>query len=113
DLVQSYQPKIHLSEIKLYDIFGLENGRQMLSPYFKNIKKREYEDFLVVPEVQPLLDYILSCHGNQKEYLIKEYDSFVTYLQDKMRKKGKIKITKQAGIFIANPRKNRNGGIRK
>lgn len=105
NLVHSYQPKIHLSEIKLYDLFGLENGKEMLQPYFKNIEKREYKDSLIVPEVQPLMDYILSCHGNQKEYLIKEYDAFVTYLQEKMEQKGTFKITKQAGVFIANPRK--------
>ena len=105
NLVHSYQPKIHLSEIKLYDLFGLENGKEMLQPYFENIEKREYKDSLIVPEVQPLMDYILSCHGNQKEYLIKEYDAFVTYLQEKMEQKGYFKITKQAGVFIANPRK--------
>ena len=37
DLVQAYQPKIHLSEIKLYDIFGLENGKNILSPFFQTI----------------------------------------------------------------------------
>ena len=105
DLVQSYQPKIHLSEIKLYDVFGLENGKQKMAPYFSEIEKREYEDSLVVTEVQPLLDYILSCHGNQKEYLVKEYDNFVAYVQKKMQQKGTINITKQAGIFIAKPRK--------
>ena len=76
-----------------------------MAPYFSEIEKREYEDSLVVTEVQPLLDYILSCHGNQKEYLVKEYDSFVAYVQKKMQQKGTINITKQAGIFIAKPRK--------
>lgn len=105
DLVQAYQPKIHLSEIKLYDIFGLENGKNILSPFFQTIEKREYKDSLVVTKVSPLLDYIMSCHGNQREYLVKEYHRFVDFVEKKMKQKGKIEITKQAGIFLAKPRK--------
>ena len=29
-----------------------------------------YEDELVIPQAAPILDYILSCHGNQQEDIL-------------------------------------------
>lgn len=99
-LVKEFDSRITLSQVSLYDVFGLENGEEMLKPYFPSIEKRIYSDHLEVRDTGPLMEYILSCHGNQQEYLSGRSEEFREFLNKKMEKKGFIHITKQAGVFI-------------
>ena len=98
DLIKEFNPKITLSNIKLYDVFGLENGKIILEPYFKKIETLIHDDYLLVNDVNDIINYILSCHGNQREFILKDYESFKRYMEKKV--KNEIKITKAAGIFI-------------
>ncbi|MBS5370851.1 MerR family transcriptional regulator [Longibaculum muris] len=98
DLIKEFNPKITLSNIKLYDVFGLENGKIILEPYFKKIETLIHDDYLLVNDVNDIINYILSCHGNQSEFILKDYESFKRYMEKKV--KNEIKITKAAGIFI-------------
>ena len=97
-LVQEFDSRIVLSADSLYDKFGLENGRGILSPFFSSIEVKEYEDSLFVTDPQPLTEYILSCHGNQNQYLLNRYSEFHSFVQQKTVHG--LYITKQAGIFI-------------
>lgn len=102
ELVKEFNPKISLSSgVRLYDNFGLENGQKELEKHFSHVEKIEYPDYLKVTDVELLTDYIMSCHGNQREFLNPEYERFHTFLERKFEKKGYIRITKQAGIFLA------------
>lgn len=99
-LVREFDSRITLSEVALYELFGLENGQSMLEKQFDTVEKVIYEDYLWVDEAEPLLDYILSCHGNQSEILNQRQLEFKGFLQEKMIADGGIRITKMAGIFI-------------
>ena len=99
-MVQEFDPRITLSEVALYELFGLENGEGMLREQFEEVELRMYEDYLLVDEAEPLLDYILSCHGNQSEILNQRQLEFKTFLQKKIEEHGAIKITKMAGMFV-------------
>lgn len=101
ELVKEYNPKISLSAVRLYENFGLGNGREILEKQFDHVSVIEYPDSLKVTDSKLLIDYIMSCHGNQKEFLVPEYDDFKVFLEKKLAKKGYISITKQAGLFIA------------
>lgn len=83
-LVQEFDPRISLSEVNLFDMFGLEGGEAVLKRYFADVKKIEYEDALIVTEAEPLLDYILSCHGNQNEILNDRQMEFKEFLKKKI-----------------------------
>lgn len=98
DLVKEFDPKITLSNIKLYDIFGLENGESILKDYFHHVELRKHDDYLLVDNSDDIINYILSCHGNQSDYILKNYQSFKNYMDRKVHKN--IKITKDAGMFI-------------
>lgn len=98
-MVKEFDSRIVLSPVNLYEIFGLENGKEQLLPYFSSVEMILYEDSLEIDEVKPLLSYILSCHGNQDEYLKDRYEEFRKFLQEKLEKKGTLHITKQAGVF--------------
>lgn len=100
ELVQSFDSRVELSQNRLFDIFGIENGEKILEEYFKSVQFIPYEDSLIVNQAQPLVDYIMSCHGNQNEILGPKLRKFKSYVDDKINKDKEITITKQAGLFI-------------
>lgn len=102
DIVQEFDSRVILSQTKLYDVFGLENGLDILKPYFKNIKMKRYDDCLVVDKSKPIIDYIMSCHGNQNEIIGPNLNKFREFVDSIIQEKGYIKITKDAGIFVCN-----------
>ncbi len=105
DLVQGFNPSISLSAHKLYEHFGLENGMQWLQQYFPVVEKRRYEDSLMVNQAEPLIEYILSCHGNQNQYIVNRYKDFRNYVEKKTRKP--FFITKDAGLFLCKVKKSK------
>ncbi|MDO4554144.1 MAG: methyltransferase domain-containing protein [Lachnospiraceae bacterium] len=98
-LVQAFDSEITLSERNLYEEFGLENGGGELSSIFSKVEERCYEDSLFVDRAEPIVDYILSCHGNQHEHLSRRYLEFKEFVRQRLEN-GAFKITKMAGIFI-------------
>ena len=101
ELVQEFDSRIKLTEVALYEQFGLKNGRELLEKHFSSVELRMYEDELVVDDAKALADYILSCHGNQKEILANRYEEFTGFLNGKINQLGAIHITKEAGVWIA------------
>lgn len=100
DLCKEYNPKITLSSIALYEHFGLDDGEKLLATYFDEVNKVIHPDYLLVDCADDLINYILSCHGNQNEYITKNYDQFKKFIDLKFSKKP-LRITKDAGLFIA------------
>lgn len=100
EIVQNFDSRINLSNHSLYDIFGLENGEDILSKYFSNIQRMDYQDSLEITESKPLIDYIMSCHGNQNEILGPRLNEFIEYIEELLKNNGKIVVTKQAGLFV-------------
>ena len=101
ELVKGFDDRIELAARELYHIFGLDNGEEILSAYFDNTEKHIFDDALVVDRVEPLLEYIMSCHGNQNQYIIDRYKEFRTYIEKKVGRGKGFRITKEAGYFKA------------
>ena len=97
-LVQEFDSSIVLSEAPLYESFGKENGQKILEKYFKSVERIDYQDELVVDKAKPIVDYILSCHGNQNEKLSNKTSEFYEFISKKLDK-GSIHITKEACLF--------------
>lgn len=100
EIVQNFDSRIYLSNHSLYDIFGLENGEGILKKYFSFVSRFDYQDSLEITESKPLIDYIMSCHGNQNEILGPRLNEFKEYIEELLKNSGKIVVTKQAGLFI-------------
>ncbi len=80
--------------------FGLENGREKLERFFGQVELFIYEDSLSVPEAQPVVDYILSldtAHGAAPETV----RDLCRAVEDIIQRDGSMRITKEAGLFIA------------
>ena len=101
EIVQNFDARINLSNHSLFDIFGLENGKAILKHYFSNVERMDYQDSLEITESKPLIDYIMSCHGNQNEILGPRLFEFKEYIESILKSEGKIIVTKQAGMFKA------------
>lgn len=97
-LVQKFDERITLSDDDLHRHFGHENGYHILNHYFSETLWYSYEDELLVTEPEPLISYVLSCHGNQNQYLLNQYKDFSEYVTNQT--KHGFHITKDAGIFI-------------
>lgn len=80
--------------------FQLENGKDKVSKWFKDVKPKRYEDSLVVTESGPLVDYIFSMPGNVKSvFTYQKMQELVKYLEDEIKKSGGIFISKDTGYF--------------
>ncbi len=98
ELVQKFDKRIVLAAENLFDRFGLENGQNILCNYFSNIESCTYEDAILIDQAEPLIEYILSCHGNQNQYLLDRYHDFRLFVEKQLRKE--YRITKEAGCFF-------------
>lgn len=97
ELVQKFDKRIILAAENLYDRFGLENGEEILENYFSKIKICKYDDAICINQPEPLIEYILSCHGNQNQYLLERYHDFRLFVEKQVKKE--YRITKDAGYF--------------
>jgi DNA-binding transcriptional MerR regulator/precorrin-6B methylase 2 len=97
-LVQEFDSRIVLSAEKLYEKFGLQNGWAFLKPFFTDIQCIKYKDAIELDSPEPLIEYILSCHGNQNQILLDRYSEFRAFAEKKTSHV--FHITKDAGIFI-------------
>ncbi len=98
ELVQKFDKRIILAAENLYDRFGLQNGNEILQNYFSKIEIQTYEDEIILNHAEPLIEYILSCHGNQNQYLLERYHEFHGFVDKKVKKE--FHITKDAGYFL-------------
>lgn len=98
ELVQKFDQRIILAAENLYDRFGLDNGKDILKEYFSQIETQLYDDEIVINQAEPLIEYILSCHGNQNQYLLDRYHDFRQFVEKQV--KNEYHITKEAGYFI-------------
>ena len=98
-LVREFDDRIVLSADILFERFGKENGCEQLSQHFTDVQWKQFEDSLTVTKPEPLISYILSCHGNQNRYIVDKYHDFYNFVEKKTRHG--FTITKDAGVFTA------------
>ncbi|NFA60993.1 methyltransferase domain-containing protein [Clostridium sporogenes] len=82
------------------DSFQLENGLKIVSEYFDMVELKRYKDNLKVTDPVYVLDYIFSMPGNNKINLSsKDLKKIYNYLEDTIKEKENIYITKDTGYF--------------
>jgi SAM-dependent methyltransferase len=88
--------------------FDLENGAEQLSPWFRELSIRRYEDALIVTETKPLVDYLLS--GAAADAAERNLDAGKLHqraaeltgrLERELASRDSIRISKDAGLFVA------------
>jgi len=99
ELAKAFDDRIVLAAENLYERFGKENGKELLEAHFSNARWEEYKDHLYVTDAEDLIEYIVSCHGNQNGYIVDRYKEFQKYIQTRVQ--DGFYITKEAGLFVA------------
>ncbi|HGG0417588.1 TPA: methyltransferase domain-containing protein [Clostridium sporogenes] len=88
---------------EITDSFQLENGLKIVSEYFNMVELKRYKDNLKVTDPVYILDYIFSMPGNNKVNLSsKDLKKIYYYLEDNIKEKENIYITKDTGYFKGN-----------
>lgn len=87
---------------KFFLSFRLENGGELLDPYFCQVDLNYYEDGLHVTEVEPLIAYILSTF-NAHEIADDILSKLTNFLEAKLAADGVIKISKETCLFVCKP----------
>ena len=104
DIIQFTAPNLQ----GIYNIankFSLENGYSYLEKYFNEVELYIYPDSLVINDVSPVLDYIVSIWGDfisdfQLESIKKKLDFIIS--NDKV-----FKVQKSTGLFVSHLKKDR------
>ncbi|MBZ0289058.1 MAG: class I SAM-dependent methyltransferase, partial [Anaerolineae bacterium] len=99
DLLRSYG-KFGLSQVSGL-AFTLENGMDWLKPVFADVTLRLYPDELVVNEVRPLVDYILSAWTFRPDAPDASVEDFTAFVERALHENGAIHISKSVGVFVA------------
>ena len=80
--------------------FTLENGFEQLKQFFLQVMSSRYPDRLEVTEVKSIIDFVRSTiHAS--EILEDELISLENDLEQELKEKGRILITKESGLFEA------------
>ncbi len=80
--------------------FSLQNGSDILSEYFRDIQRHDYNDSLSVTDTQDLMDWLKSTIS-MASYSEKDIDGLFDYFESIRQREGSIIIPKEAGLFTA------------
>ena len=84
---------------KISTKFSLENARSFLEKHFKEIKLIPYSGMLVIPEVEPVMNYIISIWGNFISDL--QLKSIQDEIESIIKTQNNFIIHKSSGLFIS------------
>jgi len=96
DLLSKFDPQLDSWNKELRDDFVLENGSAQLSKWFSNINIYRFSDSLVITDVYPLMDYILS---GRIQLTDSQKASLLSFLTLELSITGSICVTKDSGLF--------------
>ena len=81
--------------------FRLENGAELLAPYFQSVMRHDFADSLVVSEAQPLVAYILSMRSAMTGLSDEQLQRMRALVCKRIALEGAMRITKETGLFVA------------
>lgn len=102
EIATRFNSKIQLGNSTLSNNFSLENGKEKLSPYFKDIESHVRSLIYEVDDADILSDYMLSTKwiGNIQDVLEYQEQSLKDFVHLEMKKrKGIIKVSNICGMF--------------
>jgi ubiquinone/menaquinone biosynthesis C-methylase UbiE len=81
--------------------FSLENGAEQLAPWFSLATLHRYEDSLIITEIRPMVDYVVSMMSAQSVFQSSGLTGFTNYVERELAAHGAIHIGKDSGMFEA------------
>ncbi len=90
----------HWQNFKQNATFALENGQEVLTPFFEQMKLHLYEDALEITEAEPLIAYAFSSTLAQRA-TSEQRATLTALVEQELAEHGVIHMTKASGIFEA------------
>lgn len=81
--------------------FTLENGQEQLAPWFANVTVHRFTGATAVPEVEPVVAYLLSTPVYRRYLVGEKLEALRRLLAREIAAKGAFRITGSTGIFEA------------
>ncbi len=102
EMVERFRPGV-VAQLKSNVMgFTLENGAAQLAAYFGEVEQYAYADGLLVTEVAPLVDYVLSSNTLTGHPLTPAQErDFRALVARRLAAEGTLRITKASGLFAA------------
>lgn len=109
-LVRRVDPAIQAAALAEADIamptthpktFTLENGEAQLVPWFAQITVHRFTGATAVPEVEPVVAYVLSVPFYRRYLVGEKLETFRQLLDEEISAKGAFRVTRATGIFEA------------
>lgn len=98
-LILGFNDSIKIPEETLSSKYSLENGEEILSNFYKDIKIHLYEDELIIDNDQDMLEYIYSMPGNILEVISSKRKEFDNYILQRIQESNQFKITNNNVLF--------------
>ena len=100
DLKQRFDPAINFGwGARAHEVFSLDSGDAEVREVFATVDVRRYDDNLIVTEVQPLVEYVLSMV--EPAVAAARRAELTAFIEREMNVSGRIFIAKDSGMFIA------------
>ena len=101
ELIHEFEPKVHFYNMDSIPYFNKETVGPLLSAYFEDVNWVQYDTHLEVNDAELLLNFIWNTYSNIIELLQDRKQKFFTFLQQQIKKRGKIYISEDTGICMA------------
>lgn len=98
-LVERFDPALKVWDGRPDNWFSLEHGKAELTQWFADVQLYRYPDALVVTEAEPLVAFITS--ELPAPLSAARRAALVGFVEQELARDGAIRITKDAGLFIA------------
>jgi SAM-dependent methyltransferase len=99
DLIEAFDPALLPIWAKDRRTFDLDDGAEHLARWFADIRLYPYEDSLLVDEAEPLAAYVFSMPLAATQRARRA--AFVKFIDRRLAESGPLRITKDAGLFVA------------
>jgi len=81
--------------------FGLENGADLLSACFTDVRCYPYDDRLIFREAGPIIAYVLSETDVSRKLLGEQRAAFIRSVEKQLATAGSLHVTMNKGLFTA------------
>lgn len=81
--------------------FGLENGAEILAPWFSKTRLERYNDELIFKQTGPILAYVQSEAQVREKLKGEKLAAFRQFVKNELAARGEFHVTSEKGLFTA------------
>ena len=100
-LARELDPQIHFYNMDSLDHFSVETGEVLLRQFFDEVEWHPYETHVETDDVEAMTDFLWATYSNIQEVVEGRKERLQRHVEKAVKKKGKLYITENTGIFSA------------